>query len=179
MQGIVKFENINGINSQAKKEKEVPIPEPIGVVAAAIYLIFLFISIPIPFYDLINRRTFFTGVDGLLDFEWFFFYDLNLKFCVLSENSAYLNLMAMLAGIVSICTAVLLGFADDILDLRWRHKLIFPTLSSLPLLLVYLLSSYNDFDPINSFFSENPTAILMPKFVQNFLGASYLDIGPI
>ena len=117
-----------------------PIPEPIGVVAAAIYLIFLFIFIPIPFYDLINKRTLFTGVEGLLDIEWFFIYFFLLKLN-LSENSAYLNLMAMLAGIVSICTAVLLGFADDILDLRWRHKLIFPTLSSLPLLLVYLLSS--------------------------------------
>jgi hypothetical protein len=40
----------------------------------------------------------------------------------------------------SICTSILLGFADDMLDLRWRHKLLFPTLSSMPLLLVYFLS---------------------------------------
>ena len=71
----VKLEKINKfqIPLQSKKEREVPIPEPIGVVAAAIYLIFLFIFIPIPFYDLINKRTLFTGVEGLLDIEWFSF----------------------------------------------------------------------------------------------------------
>ena len=27
-----------------------------------------------------------------------------------------------------------LGFADDVLDLRWRYKMILPTIASLPLL---------------------------------------------
>ncbi|KAF7633215.1 hypothetical protein Mgra_00007406 [Meloidogyne graminicola] len=122
---------------QCKTEKR-PIPEPIGVIAAAFYLIFLFTFIPLPFYDLINQRVLFTVI----------------------------NLLSLLAGLVSICTAVLLGFADDILDLRWRHKLLFPTLSSMPLLLVYLLS-------------KNSTAVLLPKFLQKYMGgASFLDIGP-
>jgi UDP-N-acetylglucosamine--dolichyl-phosphate N-acetylglucosaminephosphotransferase len=34
---------------------------------------------------------------------------------------------------------ILLGFADDVLDLRWRHKLVLPTLASLPLLVVYVV----------------------------------------
>ncbi|VDK30225.1 unnamed protein product [Gongylonema pulchrum] len=42
-----------------------------------------------------------------------------------------------LSALTAICSAILLGFADDVLDLRWRHKLLLPTLSSLPLLLVY------------------------------------------
>lgn len=32
---------------------------------------------------------------------------------------------------------VLLGFCDDVLDLRWRYKLILPTVASLPLLIAY------------------------------------------
>nr|CAD2132497.1 unnamed protein product [Meloidogyne enterolobii] len=129
-----------------------PVPEPIGVIAAAIYLIFLFTFIPLPFYDLINQRAIFTGEDGSTNIE--------------CDNSSFLNLLSFLAGLVSICTAVLLGFADDILDLRWRHKLLFPTLSSMPLLLVYLLS-------------KNSTAVLLPHFLQKYLGgASFLDIGP-
>ena len=30
-----------------------------------------------------------------------------------------------------------MGFADDVLDLRWRHKVILPTIASLPLLVAY------------------------------------------
>ncbi|CAI5741760.1 unnamed protein product [Hyaloperonospora brassicae] len=40
-------------------------------------------------------------------------------------------------GIVSILSMIVLGFADDLSDLRWRHKLLFPPLASLPLLLHY------------------------------------------
>ena len=30
-----------------------------------------------------------------------------------------------------------LGFADDVLDLRWRYKLILPFFASLPMLVAY------------------------------------------
>lgn len=58
---------------------------------------------------------------------------------------------------------ILLGFADDVLDLKWRHKLLLPTIASLPLLMVY----YVNF---------NATTIILPNFVRGFLGSS-LDIG--
>ena len=35
---------------------------------------------------------------------------------------------------------IFLGFADDVFDLRWRHKLFLPTIASLPLLMVYYVS---------------------------------------
>ncbi len=41
------------------------------------------------------------------------------------------------AGLLSICFMTLLGFADDVLDLPWRYKLLLPTVASLPLLLSY------------------------------------------
>ena len=41
------------------------------------------------------------------------------------------------AGLLAICMVVLLGFVDDVIDLKWRHKLIVPTVASLPLLVAY------------------------------------------
>ena len=36
-----------------------------------------------------------------------------------------------------VCFALFLGFADDVLDIPWRAKLILPTIASLPLLVAY------------------------------------------
>ena len=40
---------------------------------------------------------------------------------------------------------IFLGFADDVLNLRWRHKLILPTVASLPLLMVYFVNISSTF----------------------------------
>ena len=45
---------------------------------------------------------------------------------------------------------LMLGFVDDILDLRWRQKLIFPFIASLPILTVYLIN-------------YNVTHVMLPK----------------
>lgn len=58
---------------------------------------------------------------------------------------------------------ILLGFADDVLDLRWRHKLLLPTIASLPLLMVY-------------FVNFNSTTIILPKIIQSVVGVS-INIG--
>lgn len=54
---------------------------------------------------------------------------------------------------------LLLGFADDVLDLRWRTKLILPTIASLPLLIVYMLTYDN-------------TTIIVPKPFRILFGFS-------
>jgi UDP-N-acetylglucosamine--dolichyl-phosphate N-acetylglucosaminephosphotransferase len=41
------------------------------------------------------------------------------------------------AALLSICMVILLGFIDDVIDLRWSHKLIVPTVASFPLLVAY------------------------------------------
>lgn len=71
--------------------------------------------------------------------------------------------MELLAALLSICCMLLLGFADDVLDLRWRHKLLLPTIASLPLLMVY----YVNF---------NSTTIVTPKPLRELIGYS-IDIG--
>ena len=52
---------------------------------------------------------------------------------------------------------IFLGFADDVLDLRWRHKLFLPTIASLPLLMVYLVSG-------------GSTTIIVPKPFRDMMG---------
>eukprot|EP01041_Mallomonas_annulata_P000831 gene831-1618_t len=41
------------------------------------------------------------------------------------------------SALFSICFMTFLGFTDDILDLKWRYKLILPSVASLPLLAAY------------------------------------------
>lgn len=57
---------------------------------------------------------------------------------------------------------LLLGFADDVFDLRWRYKLLLPTVASLPLLMIY----YVNF---------NSTIIIVPKPLRYWFGFS-LDL---
>lgn len=54
---------------------------------------------------------------------------------------------------------IFLGFADDVLDLRWRDKLLLPTIASLPLLMVY-------------FATFNSTTIIVPQPVRFIFGYS-------
>nr|CCA20633.1 UDPNacetylglucosaminedolichylphosphate Nacetylglucosaminephosphotransferase putative [Albugo laibachii Nc14] len=42
-----------------------------------------------------------------------------------------------LCGIISITLMIILGILDDFSDLRWRHKLLYPPLATIPLLLYY------------------------------------------
>ncbi|ETW10040.1 hypothetical protein, variant 2 [Aphanomyces invadans] len=57
-------------------------------------------------------------------------------------------------GIVSIAAMITLGFCDDLLDLKWRHKLLFPPLATIPVLLHY----------------SGVTAVVMPSFVRGIIG---------
>ena len=57
------------------------------------------------------------------------------------------------------------GFADDVLDVPWRVKLLLPSIASLPLLIAY----------------SGGTAIGVPKPLRALLPAlpPYLEIGPL
>ena len=68
-----------------------------------------------------------------------------------------------LAALLSICCMIFLGFADDVLDIKWRHKLLMPMMASLPLLMVY-------------FVSFDLTLIIVPVPVRWLFGYS-VDIG--
>ncbi|XP_003744346.1 UDP-N-acetylglucosamine--dolichyl-phosphate N-acetylglucosaminephosphotransferase [Galendromus occidentalis] len=112
------------------------IPESLGVVTGTCFLVQVFIFIPVLFL--------LTSAHGV------FRHDL---------------LVEILAALLSICSMMFLGFADDVLDLKWRDKLSLPTIASLPLLGVY----YVNF---------NGTTVLVPKPLRFLLGGS-LNLGPL
>jgi len=64
------------------------------------------------------------------------------------------------AGLLATCMAVLLGFVDDVIDLKWRHKLIVPTIATFPLLVAY----------------NGLTSVVVPKMLQGLLGP-YVNLG--
>lgn len=67
---------------------------------------------------------------------------------------------AALAGLASISFMLLLGFADDVLDLRWRYKLVLPLFAALPIVSVY----------------SGPTCLPCPGLFRRLLGGT-ADIG--
>ncbi|XP_076377053.1 UDP-N-acetylglucosamine--dolichyl-phosphate N-acetylglucosaminephosphotransferase-like isoform X1 [Megalopta genalis] len=121
--------NLYGIDMNKSTGKKVP--EALGVVSGCLFLITLFLFIPVPFTDYI-----FSDV-----------------------NFPHNEFMEFLAALLSICCMLLLGFADDVLDLRWRHKLLLPTIASLPLLMVYYINF-------------NSTLIIVPKPLRSWFGFS-------
>merc|ERR1711990_696548 len=68
-----------------------------------------------------------------------------------------------LAGLLSICCMIFLGFADDVLDLRWRHKMLLPSMATAPLLMVYYVN-------------DSSTTVMVPLFLRDHLGTN-VDIG--
>ena len=89
------------------------------MLAGTVYLICLFLFIPFSIIDAMVRR------DGLTN----------------GTPHPHDELALFLAGCMSIMCMVLLGFADDVLNLRWRHKLLLPALASIPILMVYYVNA--------------------------------------
>ncbi|KAF2905694.1 hypothetical protein ILUMI_00478 [Ignelater luminosus] len=124
------FIKANLFGIDMSKRTSEKVPEAIGVVSGCMFLVTMFLFIPIPF-----GSSLFNG-----DFP-------------------HDEFVELIAALLSICCMLLLGFADDVLDLRWRHKLLLPTIASLPLLMVY----YVNF---------NSTTIIVPKPLRELFGFS-------
>ncbi|XP_012413645.1 UDP-N-acetylglucosamine--dolichyl-phosphate N-acetylglucosaminephosphotransferase isoform X1 [Trichechus manatus latirostris] len=120
------------------KSRRQQIPESQGVISGAVFLIILFCFIPFPFLN-----------------------------CFVEEEQCktfpHHEFVALIGALLAICCMIFLGFADDVLNLRWRHKLLLPTAASLPLLMVYFTNFGN-------------TTIVVPKPFRPILGL-HLDLG--
>ncbi|TNN72510.1 UDP-N-acetylglucosamine--dolichyl-phosphate N-acetylglucosaminephosphotransferase [Liparis tanakae] len=101
------------LNKISKKE----VPESQGVISGTVFLIILFCFIPVPFLSC------FVGDQ--------------------CKGFPHDELVQLIGALLAICCMIFLGFADDVLNLRWRHKLLLPTLASLPLLMVYFTNFGN------------------------------------
>eukprot|EP00929_Paragymnodinium_shiwhaense_P092582 TRINITY_DN52534_c0_g1_i1.p1 TRINITY_DN52534_c0_g1~~TRINITY_DN52534_c0_g1_i1.p1 ORF type:complete len:502 (+),score=97.33 TRINITY_DN52534_c0_g1_i1:56-1561(+) len=113
----------------------VAIPESQGTVCATVYILVLSVFIPFAFAAF-DRRS-----------------------IPLSHLCEYM------AAVLTICFASFMGFMDDVLDLRWRHKIPLPFLSSLPLLFVYYANG-------------KLTGVTIPRQMRGLLG-EYIDLGPL
>ena len=93
----------------------VKVPEATGVITGCIFLMVSFIMIPFTYSDYLLEQT--------------------------TTPFPHSEFVQLIAALLSISCMLLLGFADDVLDLRWRHKLLLPSMASLPLLMVYYVTT--------------------------------------
>jgi len=109
------------------------VPEATGVITGCIFLMTTLLMIPFTYHNYL--------IDGKTD-----------KF-------PHHEFVQLVAALLSISCMLLLGFADDVLDLRWRHKLLLPSMASFPLLMVYYVTT-------------NRTEIIVPLILRPLLGTS-------
>ncbi|KZT64628.1 N-acetylglucosaminephosphotransferase [Daedalea quercina L-15889] len=127
-----------------------PIPESLGLVCASIYTLLLILFIPFAFSDFFNSQQKSTNKprEGL----------------VINEFPHH-QLAVYLSSLLSLLMATMLGFLDDVFDIRWRHKLPIPIIASIPLLMVY----YSE---------RGATDVVVPIPLRWLLG-SLLNLGPL
>ncbi|KAI9490444.1 glycosyl transferase family 4-domain-containing protein [Zychaea mexicana] len=124
------------------------LPEAMGFPTAVIYLIAMFCFIPFPFINWFDGEARLVHEDNPM-----------------IGTFPYHKLGQILSAILAIQSMVLLGFADDILDVRWRYKVWFPAVASVPLLIFY----YTNF---------GVTHVVMPLQLRSLLG-ELVDLGPL
>lgn len=71
-------------------------------------------------------------------------------------------LLSHISALLGISFIVFLGFADDVLDLAWRYKLILPPIASLPLIVAY----------------TGNTNVVVPYLLRSYFG-NVIDLGAI
>ncbi|KAJ5753618.1 uncharacterized protein N7511_007771 [Penicillium nucicola] len=139
------------------KPRRPEIPETMGAVCAVVYLMALIIFIPFAFYkDIVAATSGGGNRDVVIETQHV-------------ENGRYLHrfphgkLASYLSGLLSLQSVVILGIGDDLFDIRWRHKVLIPAFSSIPMLIVYFV----DF---------GVTQVVVPVPLQSYLG-DVVDLG--
>ncbi|CAE6400808.1 unnamed protein product [Rhizoctonia solani] len=123
------------------------IPECAGLICASVYCLLLVLFIPYPFSDVFAKCK-HASLEGLA-----------------CGDFPHNQLAIYLAAILCLLIATLLGFLDDVFDIRWRHKLPIPLVAAIPLLLVY--------------YAENgQTDVVVPIPLRRWFGG-VIDLGPL
>lgn len=136
-----------------------PIPESMGVVPAVTYTILLVLIIPFVFFKYLMSFSSLLNDDDMSALY-------ESQYHSLENNHLFPHnkLAEFLSGILCLLSTILLGFFDDLFDIRWRHKFFLPAVASLPLLIVY----YVDF---------SVTSIVVPGFVtSNVYGECFVEL---
>jgi UDP-N-acetylglucosamine--dolichyl-phosphate N-acetylglucosaminephosphotransferase len=94
-------------------------PESMGAAVGLVYFILMFLFLPFPFLTFIQQGRYIPGSSPPFPFS---------SFCQL------------LGGLLALLSMLFLGFADDVLDIKWRVKIWLPIFASMPLLIVYFVT---------------------------------------
>ncbi|SAM84386.1 related to ALG7-UDP-N-acetylglucosamine-1-phosphate transferase [Ustilago bromivora] len=132
------------------------IPESLGLPAAAVYMALLFLFIPFRYFSSRLQGVYRTGDDweGRMDGRGGF---------------PHHELASFLSALLSFSSAIILGFLDDVFDIRWRYKLPIPIISSIPLLMIYYAGG-------------GGTSVVVPgwpSFLRSWLRSSIVELGPL
>jgi len=121
------------------------VPEAIGVLSAAVYIVCISLFIPFAFA--------FQKQDAAE-----------------KPEIALTLLVRFVAALLTMSLMAFLGFVDNVLNLRWRDKLLLPSIASLPVLVVY-------------FASGGATGVVVPHFIQALIRPlielPYIELGPL
>ncbi|KAK4041361.1 glycosyl transferase family 4-domain-containing protein [Parachaetomium inaequale] len=135
------------------------IPECMGAVCAAVYLFAMIVFVPFAFYkDVVAATSGGGNRDVVLQVE-------HVQQGRFLHRFPHSKLSSYLSAIVSLHTVASLGLADDLFDIRWRHKFFIPAFAAIPLLVVYRV----DF---------GVTSIVVPLHLQPHLG-QLVDLGAL
>ncbi|BFZ63004.1 tunicamycin resistance protein [Saitoella coloradoensis] len=132
------------------------IPETMGAVTAFVYLACMLLFIPFAFYHHFAALT-SGGGNREVEIE---IHPANEGFF---HPFPHNKLGEYLSAILSLQSMIMLGVADDLFDIRWRHKLFMPLLAAIPILAVY----YVDF---------GVTHVVVPMQLRQWLG-DLVDLG--
>ncbi|VDB95754.1 unnamed protein product [Peniophora sp. CBMAI 1063] len=129
------------------KTYSTPIPESLGLVCACVYILSLITFIPFAFST-------FNG-----------FHQYTVREGIIINAFPHYQLSVYLSSLLSLLVAAMLGFLDDVFDIRWRHKLPIPIIASIPLLMVYYAERGN-------------TNVVVPLPLR-FIFGTLLNLGPL
>lgn len=128
--------------AQASPHAMLPqVPESLGLPCAAVYLFLMLLFIPFRYFGPSAYSV--------------------------SVAHVHQDLATFLSALLSMYSGTLLGFVDDVLDIRWRYKLPIPLLSSIPMLAVYMASGG----------STSVVVPAWPPFLRNWVGSHALELG--
>ncbi|KAJ5640951.1 UDP-N-acetylglucosamine-dolichyl-phosphate N-acetylglucosaminephosphate transferase [Penicillium herquei] len=139
------------------KPRKPEIPETMGAVCAVVYLIALIVFIPFAFYkDIVAATSGGGNRDVVIE-------DQHIETGRYLHRFPHGKLASYLSGLLSLQSIVILGIGDDLLDIRWRHKVLIPAFAAVPMLIVYFV----DF---------GVTHVVVPVPLQQYLG-DFIDLG--
>ncbi|UZJ57303.1 hypothetical protein CBS101457_006623 [Exobasidium rhododendri] len=134
------------------------IPESIGLPVSLLYCMLMFCFIPFRYGGFRKNGEVRSNLDGGWSGDM-----------MGTSGFPHHELATYLSSMLSLISSIMLGFLDDIFDIRWRLKMPIPILASLPMLVVYRAG-------------KGGTSVVVPGWpspLRLWLGSSIVDLGPL